>query len=62
MQVAMQGGQELGFIKWLPTHKARGCLQYHVHAGLAIAEDTRHCFHGVVNLTNVCSTQVHGED
>ena len=47
-------------IKWLPKHEARGCLQYHVHAGLQIyidtAEDMRHCFNGVVNLTNVCST------
>ena len=46
--------------KWPPTHEVRGCLQYHVHAGLATAEDMRHYFHGVVNLTNVFSTQVHG--
>ena len=48
-KVGMNGG---AVTKWMPTHKA----------GLATAEDTRHCFHGVVNLTNVCSTQVHGED
>ena len=53
----MQGGHELGCCDKMAAH-----TQYHVHAGLATAEDTRHCFHGVVNLTNVCSTQVHGED
>ena len=60
---AWKGGMNWGAeTKWPPTHEARGYLQYHVHAGLVTAEDMRHCFRAVVNLTNVCSIQVHGED
>ena len=51
---SMEGEHELGLQNGHPhTKQEATCLQYHVHAGLATEEDTRHRFHGVANLTNV---------
>ena len=60
---SMDGGHELGLQNGCPHTKQKAvfnttCMQ----ALLYTAKNTRHCFHGVVNLTNVCSTQAHGED
>ena len=58
----MEGGYKLALQTGCPHMKYKGLSSIPVHAGLATAVDTRHCFHSVVNLTNVCSTQVLGED